>query len=216
MEQAEFKCAVCGAMKPYERDFRFPDFKPSLCGECEEQAEKFLRRERIRIRISRTLPYTSWDTGLGIQSTLSKVMGAAAALGSLYVMGDTGVGKTRALCQAATKKMWAGISLQWRNCCEWGDRLSALAGESMLSLEREKAVAVSADILVLDDMGKGKHTERVAATYFDVVDRAIREGTLLWITSNKTFQQLEAVFGDEYGAPLVRRVAEVSTVVEVP
>jgi len=111
--------------------------------------------------------------------------------------------------------MFGGNSIAWRNCAEWCDRLAALAGHSMMELDLEKKAAAGADILVLDDLGKGKATERVAATYFDVIDRCIREGTLLWITTNRTPQQLETQFGEEYGAPMVRRIVEVVSPVEV-
>lgn len=215
-ERSEFRCLVCGGVKGCEVHPQQPNFRPTICEECEAKREADRRRAKTLSRICRTLPYPSWDPKLGVTPTLAKVKAAARSMTSLYVIGDTGSGKTRAICQAASAKMWDGISVQWRNCAEWSDRLAALAGSSMTDLEREKAAAVSADILILDDLGKGKATERVAATYFDIIDRCIREGTLLWITTNRTPMQLESQFGLEYGAPMVRRIVEVVTAVEVP
>lgn len=214
-ETAEYVCQVCREKKTCVVHPMQPTFRPTICDECETRLQREAKRKETLGRVMRVIPYPTWDHRLGNADTMRLVRCAAEGMTSLYIFGDTGAGKTRALCQASTRAMFGGHSLAWRNCAAWCDQLAALAGHSMLELDLEKKAAAGADILVLDDLGKGKATERVASTIFDIVDRCIRSGTLLWITTNKTPEALERQFGDEYGAPLVRRIVEVCAVVAV-
>lgn len=217
--QSVCQCRICGGEIVYEVSRAFPSSRPHICDACDSKSKAAEAKSRAAVREAASLsciPYHIWDHALGNGNALRLVTQAAAGGSGLYILGDTGAGKTRAVAQAAIRATRAGFRIAWRNCGEWFDSLSALASEKMGAFNAEKAAALTADVLILDDLGKGKISERLAAALFDVVDRSIREGVRLWITSNHTLEGLDAKLGPEYGPPTIRRIVERCVLVEVP
>jgi len=210
-EWVSCKCGRCGTETKGRRPVGSTRQVYGYCDKCHQESEARERRIQREQSFKRcAIPYRDWDQNIGNGVLLAKIVDAMTpSVTGLYLIGDTGAGKSRCLSQyIRVSEESFETTFVWRNCAEWSDRFSFLSGESMRELMREKEEALAGNVLVLDDFGKGKVTERVAACYFDVVDRCVRFKRHLWISTNKTPGQLEEQFGVEYGPAIVRRVTE--------
>lgn len=215
MESVSLTCETCGAEVIFHRRVDYSGSLPRQCDGCREREYRIEHRKANFRHCS--IPYRDWNPELGNMAMLEKIVTAMTpAVGGLYLIGDTGAGKSRSMSRyIEISEQTFETTFIWRNCVEWSDRFSFLASENMRELLREKDEAMNARVLVLDDFGKGKVTERVAACYFDVVDRCVRLKRHLWISTNKAPDILEAQFGPEYGPAIVRRVTEICRLVVV-
>jgi DNA replication protein DnaC len=70
------------------------------------------------------------------------------------------------------------------------------------------------DLLCIDDLGKGAWSEAVRAIFFDVVDKRMRTGRPLLVTTNDDAAQIAEKMGKlNLGDPLVRRLREFCEVI---
>lgn len=63
-------------------------------------------------------------------------------------------------------------------------------------------------LLFLDDLGKGRMTERTEAELFGLLDRRFSDGRPVLLTCNFSAEALAAKVSEDRGAPLVRRLKE--------
>lgn len=77
------------------------------------------------------------------------------------------------------------------------------------------AATKDAEFLLLDDIGKGRFTERAETEFFDLLEyRTSHALPIIW-TSNAEGKQLGAMLSVDKGQPIMRRLVEFSTIVKV-
>jgi len=144
----------------------------------------------------------------------------------LLLIGETGAGKTRCI--------WKLLERQW---LEVGNSFIFLteiefALEAVESLMNSKALWFlnglrATDILVLDDLGKAKHTDRTREALFAVIDQRMTDKLPTFYTTQFTGEELKQRFlkgeaanqesiSAESADALLRRIRETSTVIEFP
>lgn len=125
----------------------------------------------------------------------------------LLLRGETGQRKTRLLWRLLRRQFDAGRTLQVFTAGEFGRSYGDAAGRYESSAWFETMSAV--DVLVIDDLGKGAWSEAVRAVFFDLVDRRMRHGKPLLVTTNDDGEGIAAKMRDpSMGDPLVRRLRE--------
>ena len=112
---------------------------------------------------------------------------------SLYIAGDYRIGKTRAVC-------YAGLNLAKR-----GQRVLFLPSQDFArNVSRQWQdnatdpifSTYKYDLVILDDLGKEKPTERTAEALQALIDSRYRDNKRIWITSNYKLSIISTRFGD--------------------
>lgn len=224
-------CEYCGKELP-KRNFALPGHRPMLitmpceCPEAlaarEAEERELERNERIaafnaawsRARIPERFIHVKADT---------KAAQPLMEGRSLYIYGENGRGKTHKACQVAKAYLACNtyrdksIMRCWKSCLfvTAQDVLSQLRTSWDRWDESEEDVFmrfVGADLLILDDLGKGVPSEWAAENLFRVVDRRWAKGRPMVITSQYTTEQLTdryAKAGDETMGAMLSRLGDV-------
>lgn len=134
----------------------------------------------------------------------------------LGFMGSSGKGKTRLLYLALKRAFISGL---------WVHAITHLAfrkiaidafsgeGESRYDARAKLDMMSRVDVLLFDDLGKAPSTEGVDSELEELIERRTSNNrTILW-SANGSGQWLIERFGPDRGEPLVRRLAEFTTVV---
>ena len=220
-------CRLCGADFPAQIDKELmarvglSKMVPSVCDDCapalHAQAEQVSQQTTLASTQADLVPFQDWDDRKGNLLTMNTIAAAIRQQGDTGVLihGDTGKGKTRALCVQALAHLAAGDQVRWREATQVGDRFSVLEGSAPQQMDAYKGSFLTYPILCLDDFGKGKMTEHRQACWFDVFDRLVKAGTVqVWVTTNKTPDQLTTWLGD-YGRTIMQRISDLCSWVEV-
>ena len=199
-------------------------FPPTVCDSCEQLSrvacEKQMEAERRRRSLSRwesLCPEEYRGTDIfrlpkryqtGIQRWRFGAKGVA-------FVGDPGIGKTRAAFSILHREHFVG-----RKCHAIGaTRLSAVAIEKYDDNHQTKGRARdeihqchAADVLFIDDLGKGKFTDRAEEELYDTLEiRTSKRRPTLW-TANSSGDDLLSKFSQERGAAILRRLLEFSEI----
>ncbi len=136
----------------------------------------------------------------------------------LALIGETGRGKTRLAFARLKELHFAGHAV----FAVSAKKIERAIQDSFSDDKTEKAQArgliwsaEAAEILLLDDIGKEKYTERVASDFYALIEE--RTSNLLptiW-TANTSAGELTRRMGSEHGDATVRRLMEFSTIVTV-
>ena len=128
----------------------------------------------------------------------------------LILRGDTGTGKTRCMyrllrayhIQTPRPKIVAMTAGQF-------DR-EARDAAGTFTLSAWFSRLASADVLFIDDLGKGKWSEATSAQFWELVDDRTRNGRPLFITTNTSGETLVRTLGlqRDIAEPLLRRLRE--------
>jgi len=71
------------------------------------------------------------------------------------------------------------------------------------------------DVLVIDDLGKGRLTEAVAGALYDLLEeRTANKRVTLW-TSNASLDDLLKMLPADCGGPIVRRLMDFSKIIQL-
>lgn len=145
------------------------------------------------------------------------------------IIGPTGKGKTRVASQAMRGAIQEGKNCAWVNAAEF-QRLVQSQWDNSPSKPRNFGAEVPSvgeearkrlksfrdcQFLVFDDLGKGRITETVAGGLYDLIEERVAEGRRTVWTSNATLQILLRMLPEDCGRPIVRRLAEFSTIIEI-
>jgi len=215
----KYNCSFCDDEVTCEIDEN-PDFnlKPNICHSCDVKREREHRtREGDTDERCDPIPFADWDDEKGNMKTFNNV---AVSLGccskGLIVFGDTGKGKTRTMAHCAKVQVNKGTRVCWKDCSRLTEEFTWFENNMGAQVEKLKRRILACDILILDDLGKGKMTDFKAAQYFDIFDRLVKmEGKVkLWVTTNKTPDNLAHYFLD-YGRPIAQRLSDLCELVEV-
>lgn len=133
----------------------------------------------------------------------------------LGFIGTTGKGKTRCLFLALRRAHAAGSNVAAISHTKFSrvamDAFSGDAEEKAIARERLKHLH-TADVVLIDDLGKPPSTERADSELEELVeDRTSEALPILW-SANGSGEWLIKRFGVDRGEPTVRRLAEFSEV----
>ena len=134
----------------------------------------------------------------------------------LYLKGKPGTGKTRAAWWLLRREHFAGTSVYGLTCTEF----ARFAGEQWHSESKQRALAEEAidkcrrvKLLLLDDLGKQKMTERAELELFDLLEHRTQNLLPSIITTNATSTQILAMLSEDRGSAILRRIKDFNTIV---
>jgi len=184
------KCGVC-------RD------KQAAAHEKEEREKNRLREEhKLREALSQTIPRryekaSLGDLPTGLREMLEKLMPEKGA----YIYGETGRGKTHALCAVARELITRGY---WVKRVVW-ERLAFDIRSSFNSSDTDEGGIVQplldCDVLIIEDVGTSTSNDRIESdfnlrTLLMILDYRNEFMRPTWFSSNKSVAQLGGTFDD--------------------
>lgn len=194
------RCKDCG------REFRefFPKITMTIkealgdnpvpfCNDCSEKRNKFKEeQERKKFLASEfekaQIPFCflqNYDPGRGNNDLLNFILDNSGK--TLYIAGNPGIGKTWAVCEAAKRMILARIGktflfLNWEEAVK--DYLSACDESESLGNKWRRSL-LAADIIIVDDFGKGNFTQRGVDLFYYLTNKMYESvNKRMWITAN--------------------------------
>jgi len=131
----------------------------------------------------------------------------------LFIMGTVGTGKTTAAWMAIKKAFFQGSSCKAIESSDFSQRIAALYSRDSAEAYDWIQELIHADFLLIDDLGKGKLTERVEEALFSVINGRMLRIAPTIITSNHDKNSFLKQWSDDRGAAILRRIKETSIVV---
>lgn len=129
----------------------------------------------------------------------------------LRVIGKSGKCKTRFMFKLLEREFHAGKKVgAWAH----GDlraQLSALASGDSASVVEFLTQLVKLDILLIDDLGKGRRTPAAEEHFYTLIAGRARENRPTHYTSNVPLETFGAQLSEEYREPTIRRIEETTT-----
>lgn len=214
-ETAQGICRVCAAAFPARR-FRFggTEVACTVCADCADapivdadRPDPFLLEVPPR--------YASTDMNHGGLHAEFLRMATAWRPGAdgkgLGFSGPTGMGKTRCLCFALRQAAANALSIGFCSALD----LAKLAADQFaddtkrrMSAQQRLQHLQTCRVLLLDDIGQEKLTERVASTFSDLIEQRVTYlRPILW-TTQFSREQLVARLGVERGTAIIRRLCD--------
>ncbi len=187
---------------------------------AQQRAESDARHIQAQIDEQvRTLPRalrTGFDLALHpCPRAHAEVMAWEPGRTGLMLFGPTGTGKTRSLVSLIQRLL---TERQIRSVEYWpapalADVISARSFENICQFENWLHRIERAELLVLDDLGAHRTTERVAAAFHRIIDFRYSQGLPLLSTTNAAPGELQAKLQDEHGRT-IRRLQEMTHTIE--
>ena len=212
-------CQECG--KEFEavtinivgREYCFEKYCPT-CKPIREQQEKdmtAIRQEQARLeefdRVCPPLYRESDPLKLPCHPDIVKlVLGWTYGAKGLVLHGATGKGKTRLAYLLVKRLVLEGRTVSAFDPLSFAHRVGETFGE--YQGERFIRDQQRVDVLMLDDLGKAKLTERAEAELFGLVEHRIANLKPLIVTTNFVGAKLSDKLSEDRATPLVRRLRE--------
>lgn len=212
-----WECAFCGKQGTTQVSSAFPDLKPNICADCDRKREAEQDAARRVEWFAENFPFTVYIADRGDRGVFNQVMQAVNSSHGVFITGDTGRTKTRSVCHFARHAYLTGeADVKFMPCPKAGLDYVALLGDSTHAGKVFiESMADFKGILILDDFGKGKITERVSEMWFMVVDARLTSNRKTWFTCRYPLEQLAKRFDQEYSRDIMRRIADLCELVEV-
>ena len=202
----------------------FQNFKV-LCDDCERQRQLAMEQEEVAIVLERRQEAFNALCPPIYRESDPKRIRAAFLLESeawevspngLGFVGTAGSGKTRSAWMLLKRIHFSGVRVygisatQFAKSCadQWHDNpeAKAKAEETLDRCRRTK-------VLLLDDLGKNKMTERAELELFDLLEhRTSHELPVIW-TANAGREALKQMLSSDRGEPILRRLAEFTKII---
>ena len=224
--QRQSDCRICNSVFEWEAiedQGRIWEIAPSVCDGCEgmmangSEATLQARAERIS-SFKGSIPKLFRDTD---KARLPSVLTDAVdewmySSRGLAFAGPSGRGKTRAMFLLLQREAGEGRSVDFITSTDFDhisrDQFSDDAMERNQAKEKLRSIR-SVKILLLDDLGKSRLTDRCEAELFSLFDsRTSAALPTLW-TSNLSADGLKAMVTPDRAAPLLRRLTEFTTII---
>jgi len=179
--------------------------------EEQERDVAAIRQERARLdEFERICPPLYRDTDplkLPCNPEVTKlVLGWVYGPKGLVLHGATGRGKTRLAYLLVRRLVLDGRSVSAFDPLSFAHRVGETFGE--YQGERFIREQQRVDVLMLDDLGKAKLTERAEAELFGLVEHRIANLKPLIVTTNFVGDKLSNKLSEDRATPLVRRLRE--------
>lgn len=223
MKAKKYKCIDCGKRYEYTPIKDCPWAHPTICDDCnakreqaKRDADEAKRMERLKGEID-LLPYADWDCSKGNNSLRNTIGGTVFDDGkmtgkSLWIKGDVGCGKTRSVCFVAKTVIERGGHVRYEHCRKM---LSRYSHEFANGSAEKYASGLGSDkrILIIDDYGVGKITDRGAELLYNIADDRLINNLPTWITSNLFPFEISKWFPErktmqDYAKRIIRRITE--------
>ena len=134
------------------------------------------------------------------------------------IIGKSGAGKTRTAVQILHKAHLTGKSI----CFLKATKLTMAAQARFHDDDQVKHAAeirirraYRSQILLLDDLGKGRLPNSAEELLYDIVDERSERGLPIIWTSNAGSKELKEMFSSDRGIPILRRLAEFSDIINL-
>jgi DNA replication protein DnaC len=209
--QTSRQCAECNSEFAVTVLAGFPNWGPRFCPPCQLIQENRLKTERdaedLRNRFRASgieQQYCQYDQERDRFSLLPWILERQDK--SLCISGQYQLGKTHCVAHAGYKMLVAGVGVRFVRCGEWMRNVAAMMGRDMEEAELMISRAKRADLLILDDLGKEKLTDRGGEVLFGLIDERERRGKSTWITTNHDGNGLEEKLGFDRGPAIVARL----------
>jgi len=183
-------CGLCHTEFPYTPLSDMSEFRPTVCSDCGDKLaarEALEKRMRQRNAMLKRLPFTTFDphkgnTGLLNTAGLMVFKDKRLTEKGIYIHGPSRTCKTRVLCALAIIALDRGYSVGFRSC----PHMLRAYSQSLLdgSMDGLLARLHKPDVLIIDDFGEGKLTERGLELLYMIVDKRLILQKPVWFTSN--------------------------------
>lgn len=211
-----FTCKFCKQPFPFAAIDGFPfRLTPTVCDPCDDRLRLQQAAEVEAAAIARwesMLPFTCRDTDrnhphMPSPSKQAKIVEWNGHR-SLILYGAPRKGKTRLAWLILKRMMIQGKEVEATTSIALTDAIAAMwsAGAEHISWYKDRLV--DADVLLIDDLGKCKLTERAEADVFDIFDRRFSAGRPVIVTTNFVGDTLAAKFSPDRGPAFVARLRE--------
>ena len=179
--------------------------KNSLCDDCDREENQKLKSIRVKTNWSTVCPKLYRDTDPsrldeGILKIVNNWKYGALGIG---IVGDSGIGKTRAIFWRLRREHEDGRSIHYRCATQFADKIGSLDKRN-----HEKDECVKADILFIDDIDKIKFTERVETDLFDILESRSKKQKPFIFTSNSNSFELGRKLSNSHSKAILRRLSE--------
>jgi hypothetical protein len=203
-------------------------FEPRKCDACVEKAvndqtqDALSRREKVCIqRFQMMIPpiyHESDITRLPEALVMATEMWSMNPKGIGFI-GKSGKGKTRAAVMLLKRMHHEDHNVFFISATDLALNSANQFADNPATKQIAKAILAqckSADLLLLDDIGKGRMTDRAESELYDLLEyRTSRRLPTIW-TSNSDGKQLREMFSADRGEAIIRRLAsEFSTIVKL-
>jgi|GEM_PF-3307972 len=188
------------------------------CPDCDAKAAAYRKAEAVQTQQDAAAERLKAS---GIPAEFAE--GYDAALGNLPLMEfckqnarhslwlqsvKSGCCKTRTLAFLAAKLVKVkGVDAKFYKASALVREYSGLLGESVLGAHEFIRKLAAVRLLIIDDLGAEKLTERGVEAVFEILDARLEAGRPTWLSSNLSGSELEAKLG-ERGPYLRRRLVE--------
>ena len=216
------KCCVCGedagydvpdqeanALKERGINLKLSNITCDACFDAKERRKEQEAQERafcLALEKSKIpTEMTKWDERLGNKHLLAWII--ANAERSLYIAGAYGQGKTRACATVGAKLVAKGLNVRYWLVGDLLSKFSTLYGENFGQDENLVSILKGCRLLILDDIGKEKITDRSGEAIFRIINARYENKLPTWITANLNGSELSMKMGDRGGA-IIRRLRD--------
>ena len=185
-----------------------------VCDKCEarhqDENEKKANEENRKIIIRRSKlaeEFLTWNPEKGNNKLLAWINANAGE--SLYIPGLYGTCKTRAVTLAAYQNRVIHPFMRFYRTSELIAEIMGFYSEGVREVNEFKEFVCSLDLLIMDDFGKEKVTDRAGEHLYDILDTFYGSRRKIWITTN--IMQTERIIenlGADRGFAIVRRIKE--------
>lgn len=130
--------------------------------------------------------------------------------------GKSGAGKTRSMLLLLQRiLMETGKSVAYVPSSEFSHRVSRLASDKMSELDAYLGELCKVKVLLLDDIGKGRLTDRVESELYHVIEQRTAHLLPILFTANATGNDLKTMMSADRGEPIIRRLREFCDIVVI-
>lgn len=217
-------CQECGGIftfEPLEMNGRRL-FEPDFCDPCAEMlSQQQTKQERLRAEEASRSAF--WDSIPPIyrETDQTKIKGILRNLianwkgGNAGIIGPSGEGKTRTAV-LLMERIHSRRSTIFLSSSNFGKIVASQFSDDALRRNTAEGIiakAYHADVLLLDDVGKGRMTDRAEAELHDLLEhRTSWKKTTIW-TANSNARQLHAMFSADRADAILRRLTDNTTII---
>lgn len=149
-----------------------------------------------------------WRKSGANRTNLNKVLSWTFGEKGLLVRGGNGKCKTRFMWRLLEREWNMGRTIIAHAHTHFRELVSSLASSDQVRLISFVNSLNKAQILFIDDLGKGRSTPASEEVFFDVLDCRMRNCKPTLFTMDISVEALHAQFSSEYGLALIRRIIE--------
>lgn len=131
----------------------------------------------------------------------------------LFFADKSGTGKSTAVWIAGKKAHDAGFQVKAIRSSDFCPKISTMYGTDGAAAYAWIQELINAPVLIFDDIGKGKQTEKVEEAIFEILDARMLKLRPFLGTSNHSVQTFLAAWSSDKGAAVLRRIKETAVIV---